>query len=104
MENKTQPDGLGPQERGHHRRRRGLRLRRLLGIGMLASMGWGAYWLIALSGMADPVLLIIEPLYRQAAEAINDPLGVDWGSKFLALATVFISHIGMIFYIVDETT
>lgn len=104
MKDKTQPHGLEPQKRRRHRRRRGLRLRRLLGIGILASMGWGAYWLIALSGMADPVLLIIEPLYHQAAEAINDPLGVDWGDKFLALATVFISHIGMIFYVVDETT
>lgn len=76
--------------------RRSLRIRRLIGVLLIMAMVWGLIWLIFISGIADPVIEAAKPVYHQAAAMINDPLGIDWADKLVAIMAIAIPHIGML--------
>lgn len=84
------------------RRRRGLRVRRLVGVAILLVFVWGFIWLAFFSGLADPVAAAAAPFLDKTAALINDPLGIDWGGKLVAVALVVIPHMGLLLFILDD--
>lgn len=85
-------------------RGKALNIRRLIGVLIIIGLIWGLFWLIFLSGLADPAIAMITPVWQSAASMINDPLGIDWGGKLMAIAAVIIPHIGMLFFIFDNNS
>lgn len=86
----------------YHKARRRLRLRRLIGVLVIVAFGWLLFWVFAMSGLADPVIQTIGPFYKKAGAMINDPLGIDWGDKLMAVATIMVPHLGILFFIFDN--
>lgn len=90
------------EDEPYARYRRNLRIRRLIGVIIILAAIWGIIWLCFLSGLADPVVMTVEPYLNQAASMINDPLGIDWGGWLVGFAVIAIPHIGFLLFIFDD--
>lgn len=90
------------QDERYARHRRGLRIRRVIGVAVVLALVWGIIWLGFFSGLADPVIAAVQPFMDGAAVLINDPLGIDWGGKLVGLAIIIIPHIALLLFIFDD--
>lgn len=78
-----------------------LSIQRLIAVVIIIAVGWGLFWLIFRSGLADPAIAMITPVWDSTVKMIEDPLGIDWAGKLMVVASVMITHIGMLFFIFD---
>ncbi|MEU3016584.1 hypothetical protein ABZ635_04205 [Nocardiopsis sp. NPDC007018] len=88
----------GTRRRGQ----RSLSLRRLIAVGIAVAMLWGLFWLIFQSGLTDPVVELADPVIDHLIAMINEPLGIDWGGRLLAIAAIIIPHLLVLLFIFDE--
>lgn len=78
-----------------------LSIQRLIAVAIIIAVAWGLFWLIFRSGLADPAIAMITPVWDSTVKMIEDPLGIDWGGKLMAIAAIMIPHLGMLFFIFD---
>lgn len=83
-------------------RSRTLNVRRLLGACLAVVMLWGLFWLLFLSGLTDPLLDLARPGFEYLVAMINEPLGIDWGGRLLAIAAIIIPHLLVLLIIFDQ--
>lgn len=88
-------------QRGVRLRRR-LNIRRLIGVIIILLLVSGIIWFCFFSGLADPVVMAIEPFLGSAAALINDPLGIDWGGWLIGLAAIVIPAGLLLLFIFDS--
>jgi hypothetical protein len=86
------------------RHRRNLKMRRLIGVGVILAALWGAVWFCFLSGLADPLITLMAPAFNNIATLINDPLGIDWGGWLVGAAAILIPHIVLLLFLFDDST
>lgn len=81
------------------RRRRlsALAIRRLIGVGVLAGMALGFYWVIFRTALLAPVLAYVGPARDLIDWVAADPMRA-WG----ALAVLVIPHIGLYYLLFDD--
>lgn len=78
-----------------------LSFQRLLAVAIIIAVGWGLFWLLFRSGLADPAIAMVTPIWDSTVKMIEDPLGIDWAGKLMAIAMVMVPHLGMLFFIFD---
>ncbi|WP_017605625.1 hypothetical protein [Nocardiopsis alkaliphila] len=81
---------------------RTLNLRRFLGACIALAMLWGLFWLLFLSGLTDPLLELARPGFDYLIAMVNEPLGIDWGGRLLAIAVIAIPHLLVLLFIFDQ--
>jgi Fe2+ transport system protein B len=91
------------EDERYARYRRGLNIRRVIGVAIILTVVWGVFWLCFLSGLADPVIMTVEPFLSSAAALINDPLGIDWGGQLVGIAIIVIPHIALLMFLFDDS-
>lgn len=83
-----------------------LRIRRLIAVALIMATFWGLFWLFFSSSYGEPLAQglkpITEPTWNFLVAVINDPLGIDWGAKLVALGGLIIPHMGMLAIIDDR--
>lgn len=83
-----------------------LRVRRLIAVALIMATFWGAFWLFFSSEYAEPITQglkpITEPTWNFLVTVINDPLGIDWGAKLVAIGGLILPHMGMLAIIDDR--
>ena len=82
--------------------RRSLNVRRLLGACVAVAMLWGLFWLVFQSGLTDPLVELARPGFERLIAMINEPLGIDWGGRLLAIAAIAIPHLLLLVFIFDQ--
>lgn len=95
---------LNPEQDQHYETRpyrRPARLARIIAMVFILAVFWGAIWLVFFSGLAEPVLAVIEPYTDKVAALINDPLGVDWGGYAVAIIAA-IAPVGIMLLILFD--
>lgn len=81
---------------------RTLNVRRFLGAFIALAMMWVLFWLLFLSGLTDPFLELARPGFNYLIAMINEPLGIDWGGRLLAIAAIIIPHLLVLLFIFDQ--
>lgn len=98
--------GASTSARPRTRASTSLRIRRLIAVALIMVTFWGLFWLFVSSDYADPLTQglkpITEPTWNFLVTVINDPLGIDWGAKLVAIGGLIIPHMGMLAIIDDR--
>jgi len=79
------------------KRLNGLAVRRVIGVGALAGMALGLYWIVFRTDLLTPVLAYVGPTRDLIAWVAADPMRA-WG----ALAVLLIPHIGLYYLLFDD--
>lgn len=79
------------------RRRRGVRIRRTIGITLIAGLLVGGYWAAFHTGIPDTVMAMMAPMTDRILGPIDDSNGVLFG-----MAVFMASNIGIIMALFDD--
>lgn len=95
--NQNRPRPGEPGYEGWRRSRNMLRIRRTIGVLVMLGMAWGIVWVVMFSGLTDPIVDRAGPAIAFVHKVWNDPAGA-----MTIVASVLITHIGLIMYIFDD--
>lgn len=84
------------------RPRRRFNVRRFIGVLIILAVLGSLVWLLLFSGVAEPVVMTVSSLYNSTASMINDPLGIDWGGKLLAVGMVVLPVVVLVLFLFDD--